>query len=162
MLLHARRLSLPLVAAALVALTACSDDDDVTSSRGALVRVAVDAPDSARSGENFGVRIEAQNVGVTNLHDGRVEVAFPAPLAVVSVEASPGTSATFTNSAAVGRVSWRLNTLDSNSQSVLRVRVIGVLLPGQSARRLTIEASLTGDHIDPGDAVARDEVRLEP
>jgi hypothetical protein len=149
-------------AALLLSFGACSDDDTVTSSRGALVRIAVDAPAAARSGENFGVRIEAQNVGVTNVHDGRVQVTLPAPLTVTGVDASAGTSATFTNGPAVATVSWTLNTLDSNSQSILTVRAVGALPAGQPARRLTIEASMTGEGIRAGDAVARDDMDLTP
>lgn len=157
-----RRLPSLLPVLLLLGFAACGDRNDVTSSRGALVRVAVEAPASARSGVTFGIRIEALNVGVTNFHDGRVEVVLPAPLTIVSLDPSRGTSATFTNSLGGGRVTWTLKTLDSNSQSVLRIQSVGVLPAGSTSRRVTVVASLTGEHVSAGDAVDRDDIDLTP
>ena len=157
-----RILRLALPTAVILSLAWCSDDDTVTSSGGALVRIAVAAPDSARSGQPFGIRIETQNVGVTNVHNGMVSVTLPAPLTILSLDASSGTSATFANTGTGARASWNLNTLDSNSQSVLTVQAVGALAAGQPTQRLTIEASMTGEGVKAGDAVARDDMNLTP
>lgn len=154
------RLALPVVL--VLGLVACDDDDDVTSSNSSLARVSVDAPDSAKTGDEFEVQITAENIGVSNIRNGHVDINFPTPLTVVGVGTSAGTNATFTNGLSGGRASWDVGTLDSNSQSRLIVRTVGVLLPGQGATRVTIEASLTGQAIDAGDAVAREEMTISP
>jgi len=145
-----------------IGATACDDDDDITGAGGALARVSVDAPASAQSGNQFDVQITAENIGIRGLQNGRVDINFPAPLAVVGVGTSAGTNATFSNGLTGGRASWDLGTLDSNSQSRLVVRTIGVLPVGQGATRVTIEATLSGQGIGAGDAVARDEMTINP
>ena len=154
------RLVLPV--ALVLGLVACDDDDDVTSSNNSLARVSVDAPDSARTGDEFEVQITVENIGVSNIRNGHVDINFPTPLTVVGVGTSAGTNATFTNGLSGGRASWDLGTIDSNSQSRLIVRTLGVLLPGQGSARVTIEASLTGQGINAGDAVAREEMTINP
>ena len=101
-------------------------------------------------------------IGINNVHNGRVEVTLPAPLQVQSADASGGTSATFSNSSAGATVSWVLNTLDSFSQSRLHVQTMGMLPAGSGAQTLTVRASLTGDGIRAGDAVANDSLQLMP
>jgi len=59
-------------------------------------------------------------------------------------------------------VTWDLRTLDSNSQSRLRVQTVGVLAPGEGSRRAAIEASLTGQSIGGGDAAAREDITINP
>jgi hypothetical protein len=138
---------------------ACNDDNsDVTGSRGALAAINVDAPSFAQSGVEFGVDIDATNVGINNIRDGRVAVTFESPLTARSVEASSGTSASIT----ANQVSWDLGTLDSNSQSRLHVRVLATLSPGESSRSARIRAELTGQGISAGDAVATDFVTITP
>jgi hypothetical protein len=80
----------------------------------------------------------------------------------MGVGTSAGTNATFTNGLTGGRVTWDLGTLDSNSQSRLNIRTVGILPAGQGSTRVTIEASLTGQSIGAGDAVAREEMTIEP
>jgi hypothetical protein len=144
----------------LVAAAGCGDSNDVTGSGGALGRVSVDAPGSAVSGQVFEVEVDALNIGIEGIHDGSVQVTLASPLRVISVGASPGTSATFANGASGATVTWTLNTLDSNTQSDLRIDASGTLPPSETARTVRVEASLTADGINPGDAVAFDDVQL--
>ena len=152
------RFGLPAIA--ICGLVACGDE--VTGSRGALARIDVDAPSSARSGQTFEIRIQAVNVGISNIRRAHVDVTLPAPLTVLSVNPDAGTTASVSGTLSGARISWELNTLDSNSDSELRIQAVGVLPPGAATRRLTIEGSLTGERIDPGDAVARDDMDLTP
>ena len=88
-------------------------------------------------------------------------MTLPAPLRVDSVEASSGTSATFSNGAGSATVTWMLGTLDSNSQSRLHIHVTGTL-PARRRCSLTLRASLTADGLRPGDAVAEKTLKLMP
>jgi hypothetical protein len=154
------RLAIP---AALLAATATAcKDSDTTTAPGSVATVSIDAPQSARSGETFTIDVSAVAIGINNVHNGRVEVTLPAPLQVQSADASGGTSATFANSSAGATVTWVLNTLDSNSQSRLHVQTMGTLPAGSSAQTLMVRASLTGDGIHAGDAVANDSLQLMP
>jgi hypothetical protein len=146
----------------LAALAIGCNDSDTTTAPGSVANVSIDAPQSARSGETFTIDVAAVAVGINNVHNGRVEVTLPAPLQVVSADPSAGTSATFSNVGGGGTVSWILNTLDSNSQSRLHVATMGMLPAGSAAQTLTVRASLTGDGIRPGDAVANDSLQLMP
>jgi hypothetical protein len=152
------RIALPVLAVALAA--GCSDSNDVTGSGGALARLSVNAPGSAVSGVGFNVEIRALNVGIEGIHNGVVTITLAAPLAVNSVAASPGTSATFSNAASGATVTWTLNTLDSNTSSDLQIAVTGTLPAGENARTVRVEASMRADGINPGDAVAFDDVQL--
>jgi len=135
--------------------------DDTTTAPGGLANVMFDAPDSARSGESVLVDVRAANVGINNIHNGRVDVTLQAPLRVDSVEASDG-SATFSNGAAGGAtVTWTLGTFDSNSQSRLHVHMTGTLL-GSAATFVTLRATLTADGVRAGDAVAEKTLELTP
>ncbi|HEX9287080.1 MAG TPA: hypothetical protein VF999_07425 [Thermoanaerobaculia bacterium] len=143
----------------ILGMAGCHDDgDDVTGSRGSLAVIEVEAPDSARSGDDFRVDVTAGNVGVSNIRNGRVEIALDAPLSILSVETSPGTSA----SVAGNRIIWDLGTLDSNSRSRLNAQVMGVLSLGEASRTATIRAELFGQAISAGDAVATDTVTINP
>jgi hypothetical protein len=142
--------------------SACRDNDEVTSANFSLVRLSVDAPDTARSGSSFGVEVRALNVGVAGVHDGHLTVTLPSPLTVISVEAPAGTSATFFNGASGGTVDWNLGTLDSNSQSKLEITAMGLLSPSEATRKVTVAATMTAQGIKPGDAVAQDDVTLTP
>lgn len=142
-------------------LVAC-DDDDITGTGQSLARVEFDAPDAAKTGTTFSIDIRALNVGLSNVRNGRVEVTLGAPLGILSLDASPGTTATFSNGAFGGRITWDLGTLDSNSQSRLTVQTIGVLAPSEGSRTAALEASLTGEGIAAGEAVARDSVTINP
>jgi len=154
------RAAVPLVL--VLGLVACGDDNAVTGSNGSLARVEVDAPGSAKTGDAFEVQVKALNIGVSNIRNGRIDATFGVPLAILSVGTSPGTSASFSNGPTGGRITWDLGTLDSNSESRLTVQAVGVLAPAQGSRTATIEASLTGQSIAAGDAVASDNVTINP
>jgi hypothetical protein len=143
-------------------LVACKNND-VTGTGGALASLTVDAPDSAHSGVSFDIAVRALAIGVTNVHNGHVDVTLPAPLTVSAVDASAGTTASFTNSTGGGaQVSWNLGTLDSNTQSTLHITAAGTLAAGSAPQTLTVRATLTADGIRPGEAVADDNVQLIP
>lgn len=150
--------AMALAAAAVVTSTAaCNDDEnDIAGSRGALAVINVDAPSFAQSGVEFGVEIDAANVGINNVRDGRVVVTFESPLTARTVEASSGTSASISG----GQVTWDLGTLDSNTRSRLDVRVIATLGAGESSRSARVQAELTARGISAGDAVATDFVTI--
>ncbi len=156
-----RLLRIVLPAALLAAVVACSKSSDVTGANAALGRVAVSAPDSAVSGTSFRVDVSALNVGVQGIHNGMVQVTLPGPLTVSAVDASPGTSATFTGGSG-GSVTWTLNTLDANTQSTLHITTAGTLPAGSAAMTVRIQASMTADGINPGDATAFKDVQLTP
>jgi hypothetical protein len=155
-----RALVLTLLLAATLSAASCGDNKDVTAANQSLVRVSVDAPDTAKSGSSFGVQVRALNVGVAGIQDGRVTITLPSPLTVIAVDASAGTSATFTNGIAGGTVQWDLRTLDSNSQSRIDITTMGVLEATEGTKRLTVLASMTAQGINPGDAIAQDDVVL--
>jgi hypothetical protein len=144
----------------LAGLLACKHSD-TTTAPGAIASVAIDSPSTVQSGQSFTIDVSAVNVGINNVHNGRVEVTLPAPLQVTSVGASVGTSATFSNSAGA-TVVWTLNTLDSNSQSRLHIGTTGTLAPGSPAQTLPLHATMTADGIGPGQAVAQATIQLTP
>jgi hypothetical protein len=146
--------------AAILSAAACGDNKDVTAANQSLVQVAVDAPDTAKSGSSFGVQVRALNVGVAGIHEGHMAVTLPSPLAVISVSAPAGTSATFTNGIAGGTVQWNMATLDSNTQAKLDITTMGLLAPTDGTKRLTVVASMTAQGIMSGDVVAQDDVTL--
>ena len=154
------RVRLAVAVLALAAATGCSDRNDITGSGGALGRLSVDAPGSAVSGQVFGVEVGALNIGIEGIHSGSVRVSLASPLVVNSVDPSPGTSATFANGASGATVTWILNTLDSNTKSDLRINASGTLPSGETARTVRVEGSMTAEGINPGDAVAFDDVQL--
>jgi hypothetical protein len=146
--------------AAVLAAAACGDNKDVTAANQSLVQVTVDAPATAKSGSSFGVQVRALNVGVAGIHEGHMAVTLPSPLSVISVAASAGTSATFTNGIAGGTVQWTMNTLDSNTQAKIDITTMGLLAPTDGSKRLTVVASMTAQGIMSGDVVAQDDVTL--
>ena len=143
---------------AVLGLAGCNDDDGVTSSRGSLAAVEVEAPGTVQSGAEFGVDLSAANVGVSNIQNSRVDVTFDAPLTIVSVDPSSGSTATIVGN----RIVWNLGTLDANTRSRLAARAMGVLAAGQASRTAMIRAELTGQGISAGDAVATDSVTINP
>jgi len=144
---------------ALLGMASCNDDGgDVTSSRGSLAAVEVEAPGMVQSGVEFGVDLAAANVGVSNIRNSRVDVTFDAPLTVFSVDPSSGTTAAI----AGNRIIWDLGTLDANTRSRLTARARGTLAAGETSRTATIRAELTGQGISAGDAVATDSVTISP
>lgn len=158
-----RILCLAFVLAGLVAgAGGCSDNSDTTTANLSVVRLTVDAPDTAKSGTSFGVQVRALNVGVAGIHDGHVTVTLPSPLTVISVQAPSGTSATFSNGTAGATVDWSMGTLDSNSQVLLDITTMGLLSPSQATVKLTVVATMTAQGLKPGDAVAQDDVVLTP
>lgn len=154
-----RKFAIAAVSVVILASAACNDDDsDVAGSRGALAVINVDAPSFAQSGVEFGVEIDAANVGINNVRDGRVVVSFESPMTARSVEASSGTTASISG----GQVTWDLGTLDSNTRSRLDVRVVATLGSGESSRSARVRAELTARGISAGDAVATDFVTITP
>lgn len=153
-------LVLTLLLAATLSAASCGDNTDVTAANQSLVRVSVDAPDTAKSASSFGVQVRALNLGVAGIHDGHVTITLPAPLTVLAVNASAGTTAAFTNGIAGGTVQWDMSTLDSNSQSKIDITTMGVLGTTEGTKRLTVVASMTAQGINPGDAIAQDDVTL--
>jgi hypothetical protein len=146
----------------LVVAGGCSDNSDTTTGNLSVVRLTVDAPDTVKSGTNFGVQVRALNVGVAGIHDGHVTVTLPSPLTVISVQAPAGTSATFSNGGSGATVDWSVGTLDSNTQSMLDITTMGLLSPSEASKKLTVAATMTAQSIKPGDAVAQDDVVLTP
>jgi len=147
------------VLAAVLGMIGCKGDgNDVTSSRGSLASVEVEAPGTAQSGAGFDVNLTASNVGISNIQNGRVDITFDAPLMILSVDPSSGTTASIVGN----RIIWDLHTLDSNTRSRLAARAMGILTPGQASRAATIRAELTGQGISAGDAVATDTVTITP
>lgn len=144
----------------LLGLLAC-EDSKTTTGPGAIATVRFNAPNSVTSGQSFRVDVDILNIGINGVHNGRVDVTLPAPLTIVSIDASPGTSATFSNGSGAA-ASWTLNTLDSNSQSSLHITTTGTLPSGSGAMSLTLRAALTADGIRAGDAVASATMMLMP
>jgi hypothetical protein len=140
-----------------VGVVSCSKSD-TTTAPGAIATVTLNAPDTATSGQNFDVTVDATAVGVNNVHNGLVQVSVPAPLTVQAASPSSGTTASFTT----GSATWNLGTLDSNSNSSLHLTVMGVLPSGSTGQTVTLTATMTGDGINAGDAVASDSVQLNP
>ena len=155
-----RALVLTLLFAATLSAASCGDNTEVTAANQSIVRMSVDAPDTARSGSTFGVQVRALNVGLAGIHEGRVTVMLPSPLTVIAADASAGTAATFTNGSTGGTVEWDLHTLDSNSQSRIDITTMGVLAPTEGTKKLTVMASMTAQGVNPGDAMAQDDVTL--
>jgi len=145
-----------------VGVGACHDNSDTTTGNLSIVRLTVNAPDTAKSGATFNVEVLALNVGVAGVHDGQVTVTLPSPLTVISVQAPSGSTATFSNGASGGTVDWSLGTLDSNSQAKLEIMTMGLLSPSEATRKLTVVATMTAQGIKPGDAVAQHDVTLTP
>ena len=155
-----RSIRLASTAALLAGAFACSKSSDVTGAVNALGRVSVSAPDNATSGASFDVAVTALNVGVQGIHNSMVQVTLPGPLTVSAVNASPGTTATFTAGPGA-TVTWNTSTIDANTQSTLHITTVGTLSAG-SAVTVRIQASLTADGINPGDAVAFKDVQINP
>lgn len=149
-----------LAAALGIGSLACKGSDSTTAP-GALANVTMNAPASVASGQPMTVDLAATAVGVANVQNGQVSVTLPAPLNVLSVDASSGTSATFSNGSG-STVSWTLGTLDANSQSTLHVTTSGTLPAGSQAQTLTLQATLTATGIPAGDATAQANVQLMP
>lgn len=149
-----------LLTGATLSAVSCGDNTDVTAANQSLVQVLVDAPATAKTGTSFRVQARATNVGVAGIHEARMTITLPSPLTVVSVDASGGTTATFTNGMAGGTVQWDLRTLDSNSQARVDITTMGVLGATEATKRLTVVGSMTAQGIHQGDAVAQDDVTL--
>lgn len=156
-----RSIRIASTAALLVGAFACSKSSDVTGAINALGRVSVSAPDNATSGASFDVEVTALNVGVQGIHNSMVQVTLPGPLTVSSVNASPGTTATFTAGPGA-TVTWNTSTIDANTQSTLHITTVGTLSSGSAVVTVRIQASLTADGINAGDAVAFKDVQINP
>jgi hypothetical protein len=144
----------------LVVVSACKDSE-TTTAPGALANVTINAPGTVSSGQSFTIDLAATAVGVNNVQNGQVTVTLPSPLTVNSVDASSGTSATFSNGTGA-TITWTLGVLDANTQSTLHVNVAGNLPPGSAAQTLTLQAVLTATGIGAGDATAQASVQLMP
>lgn len=150
-------LPLPAVLLLTFGIAACHNND-TTTAPGAIASLTVNAPDSATAGQSFTVDVNATAIGINGVHNGHVNVTVPTPLTVTGVDASGGTSATFTS----GSVSWNLGTLDSNSNSTLHVTATSTLPAGSPGQLVTLTASLTADGINAGDLVSSDSVQINP
>ena len=144
----------------LMVVVGCKDSN-TTTAPGALANVTINAPGTVASGQSFTIDLAATAVGVNNVQNGQVTVTLPAPLTVNSVDASSGTSATFSNGSGA-TVSWTVGVLDANTQSTLHVNVSGALPSGSAAQTLTLQAMLTATGIGAGDATAQTSVQLMP
>jgi hypothetical protein len=153
--------SLPLLLPAALFLTfgfAACHNNDTTTAPGAIASLTISAPNSSTAGQSFTIDVNATAIGVNGVHNGHVNVTVPAPLTVMGVNASGGTSATFTS----GSASWNLGTLDSNSNATLHVTVTSTLPAGSSGQSVTVTASMTADGINAGDLVSTDSVQINP
>jgi hypothetical protein len=151
------RIAVSVLGFSVLAVLAGCHNDDVTGANGALGRIAIDAPDTATSGQNFDVHVTATAIGVQNVQNTVVTVSLPAPLTVVSVHTDdPQTTATSTSNS----VSWNIGSLDSNTQSGLTVTVVGTTATQMTGLAITAQMTATG--INAGDAVATDTVTLNP
>ena len=66
----------------LAGLLACKHSD-TTTAPGAIASVAIDSPSTVQSGQSFTIDVSAVNVGINNVHNGRVEVTLPAPRGLI-------------------------------------------------------------------------------
>jgi uncharacterized protein YfaS (alpha-2-macroglobulin family) len=153
-----RGLRLLAFALPLAGLVACSNNDDVTGSGGALATLAVDVPDTVHSGVPFDMTVSTTAVGVENVHNGVVTVTLPAGIQINTVTADAGTSETHTAST----VTWTLNTLDSNTNSHVAINAVGTLAAGSASQTLTAQASMVADGINNGELTASDNFILAP
>jgi hypothetical protein len=145
------------VAFAALTLGAACHNNDVTGANGALARVAVDAPDSGTSGQNFNIQVTAQALGVQNIKNTVVTVTVPAPLSIVNVTTDDPQTTTSTSG---NTVTWTIGTLDSNTQSELTLTVNGTTSTQMTG--LVVSAQMVGSGINAGDAVATDTFNLNP
>ena len=152
------RIALAAAVTVLVGSLAACHHSDTTTAPGSLANVTVTGPGSVTSGQNFDVDVAATAVGINNVQNGMVTVTVPAPLTILSTNASSGTNATVSGNT----VTWNLGTLDSNSQSTLHVNLMGTLPAGSNAQSVAIQAQLTGTGINPGDATASTTVQINP
>jgi len=157
-----RGIRLSLLALPLAGLLACTNNDDVTGTGGALATLAVDVPDTVHSGVSFDISVSTTAIGVEGVHDGVVTATLPPPLQINNVTASPGTSATFSNGGGGSTVTWTLNTLDSNTNSHVTINAVGTLASAAPSQNLTAQASMVADGINNGELVALDNFVLAP
>ena len=153
-----RWIRIALIPCAIAAAIACSNDD-VTGTGGALAQLEMDMPDTVTAGVPFAFGASAAAIGVENVHDGVVTITLPAPIRITGVNASPGTSATFSNVGS-GSVTWTLHTLDSNTRSTITIHGTATLPPGIGDQLLTAQASMVADGIAFGELVANDSFVL--
>ncbi|HEX4439763.1 MAG TPA: hypothetical protein VH854_06810 [Thermoanaerobaculia bacterium] len=151
------RIAVSVLAVSVLTLVAACHNNDITGANGALGRIAVDAPDSATSGQNFDIHVTATAVGVENIKNTVVTVTLPSPLTVVSVHTDdPQTSATSSSNS----VTWTIGNLDANTQSGLTVTAVGTTATQMTG--LSVTAQMTATGINAGDAVASDTMTLNP
>ena len=146
------------IVAAFVGSVAACHHTDTTTAPGALANVTVTGPSTVTSGQNFDVDVAATAVGVNNVQNGMVTVTVPAPLTITSTNASGGTSAAVSGNT----VTWTLGTLDANSQSTLHVNLMGSLPAGSNAQSVVIQAQLTANGVNAGDATSSTTVQINP
>ena len=153
--------SVSMLVVSVLAVFACHDGD-VTGTGGALARLEIQMPDTVHSGVGFDAGASAAYVGVEGVHDGVVTITLPAPLRISDVTASPGTSASFSNSGVGAIVTWDLHTLDSNTRSTITIYATASLPSGAAEQILTAQASMVADGIHFGELVANDSFVLAP
>lgn len=133
-------------------------NSDTTTAPGSLANVTVTGPGSSSSGQSFTMNVAATAVGINSVQNAVVNVLIPAQCAVTSLDASSGTTATTSGATAT----WTIGSLDSNSQSQLHITVTGTLPAGSGAQTVTFQATLTGNGISAGSAVASASVQINP
>lgn len=133
-------------------------NSDTTTAPGSLANVTVTGPGSASSGQSFTMNVAATAVGINTVQNAAVSVQIPAQCTVTNLDFSSGTNATTSG----GMVTWTIGSLDSNSQSQLHITVTGTLPPGSGAQTVTFQATLTGNGITAGSAIASASVQINP
>ena len=108
--------ALPLV---MFGAVACDDDNDVTGSGGALASLNLDVPETVNSGVAFDVVLTATAIGVENVQNGVVTVTLAGSDSGDRGRRGSGHVRDLQRTGAV--ISWTLNTLDSNTDSVLTI-----------------------------------------
>jgi hypothetical protein len=158
----------PFLAAALLAFAggiACNDNSDngTSPTGGSLAQVELGGPSgTVTSGSSFNIDVKARNLGFSVLHNVRVHVVLPPPLAADSAEVTGGGgTASVANGANGGTVDFAFGTIDKNSQSTGTIHAHGTLASGMNNVPLTVTAELTSDEVHAGDAEASITVTLQ-
>ena len=152
-----RILQLAALATLAASWIACHNSD-TTTAPGSLANVTVTGPGSSTSGQSFTMNVAATAVGINTVQNVVVTVMIPPQCTVNSLDASSGTTATTSGAT----VTWTIGSLDSNSQSQVHINVTGSLPAGSGAQTVTFQASLSGNGITPGSAVASTSVQINP
>jgi len=162
--LNCRAAMLALGLAAAAAVVACDHNDtDTTPTGGSLAQVEMGVPDGpVTNQQSFNIDVKARDGGFSVLHGTRVHLVLPNPLVVegADVNDGPGT-VTFSNGVSGGIVDFDFGSVDKFSQKSGTIHAHGVLQPTQNNVKVTVTAEMTSDEVDPGDAVAEEDVTIQ-